>query len=62
MRIIKEDPAGPEPTFPPGFKASTYAESTAVTLPASDNTVYTADIKRDWCIGAGKYICLVGIF
>ncbi|KAH8807152.1 thioesterase-like superfamily-domain-containing protein [Xylogone sp. PMI_703] len=51
MRIINEDQTGPEPTFPPGFKPNTFAEATSVSPTAGSNTIYTADVKRDWCIG-----------
>jgi hypothetical protein len=61
MRIIEEDIAGPEPTFPPGFEPSAYAEATAVSPADGSGITYIVDIKRDWCIGLGTYDSLVSI-
>jgi hypothetical protein len=55
MRVITED-SGLDPTFPAGFQPSSYAEATAITLAPGSDTVYTADAKRDWCIGYGMYL------
>ncbi|KAI5850479.1 thioesterase-like superfamily-domain-containing protein [Morchella snyderi] len=46
-----------KPTFPPGFQYSSFADATTVTPADTDNSlppnsgIYTADLKRDWCIG-----------
>jgi hypothetical protein len=53
MKVIIEDQAGPELPFPPGFKPSSFSEATVVRTAAGSETTYTADIKRDWCIGLG---------
>lgn len=53
MKVIVEDQAGPELPFPPGFKPSSFSEATVVRTAAGSETTYTADIKRDWCIGLG---------
>jgi hypothetical protein len=56
MRVIKENPTGPEQTFPSGFKPSTYIEAVAASVSASNNDAYSVDFKRDWCIGPGMRV------
>ena len=42
------------PVLPSDFIMASYSEATAISPTTSKNT-YTADIKRDWCIGVGAY-------
>jgi hypothetical protein len=34
---------------------TSFSEATAVTPSPSTNTTFAADVKRDWCIGVGKF-------
>lgn len=50
------------PLLPVDFPTSTFAQAVSITpIPSTpDGTAfrYEADIKRDWCIGNGKSLCL----
>jgi len=54
MRVIVEGDQGPELPYPPGFKASSFSDATAVSPAEGSEGIYNADIKRDWCIGLGR--------
>jgi len=43
------------PQLPPDLIPSSFDSATLVKTSPTEPYVYTADIKRDWCIGQGKY-------
>jgi hypothetical protein len=53
MKVIAEDQSGPE--FLPLPAGTSYSEATDVTPTPGNDTVYTANIRRDWCIGIGMF-------
>jgi len=50
MKPVKEIPS-----LTPDFPTSTFEEAIAVKQVEGKENVYTADVKRDWCIGVGAF-------